>query len=66
MSADLTQMVVNLTPEAREALELSAEREGRSATDIVNLAVLMYERLSAAPAGAKIRLTSAATPGGRS
>ena len=49
--SDLVKVTVNLTRAAFDALEASAEQEGLSRTDVINRAVLAYER-DLPPAGA--------------
>lgn len=51
MNDDLTKVTVNLIPAAMRALETSAEIEGLSRTDVINRALLAYER-DLPPAGA--------------
>jgi hypothetical protein len=44
----LTKLTVNLTAEARQALEASAERFAESRTDVVNRALMAYDQLTGA------------------
>jgi hypothetical protein len=44
MPDDLTMLTVNLVPEAYAALGRAADREGCSRTDVVNRALLAYDR----------------------
>lgn len=45
----MVKVTVYLSPEAWRALSESAEREGVSFTDTINLAVLAFDQLSAQP-----------------